>query len=134
MLYSVLIYDFEAIVNAIPQAQLDTLIARHEDVQKKLAAQGQLGPVVRLMPTATATTLHRGTEQMILDGPFAETKEQLLGFYIVDCATLEEAHDAAKLIGGACDAHKLEVRPIGLYYPNENSTAGPQALAAALGK
>jgi hypothetical protein len=133
MLYSVLIYDSEAVVNAIPKAQLDTLIARHEDVQKKLAAQGKLGPVVRLMPTTTATTLHRGADQMILDGPFAETKEQLLGFYLIDCATLEEAHDAARLIGGACDAHKLEVRPIALYYPNENSTAGPEALAAALG-
>jgi hypothetical protein len=68
------------------------------------------------MPTATASTLRRG-ESMVFDGPFAETKEQLLGFYIVDCATLEEAHAAARLIGTACNAQTLEVRPIALYYP-----------------
>lgn len=121
MLYSVLIYDSEAVVGALPKAQLDTLIARHERVQEQLAAEGKLGPVVRLMPTTTATTLHRGAEHMILDGPFAETKEQLLGFYIVDCATMEEAQDAARLIGTACEAHTLEIRPLALYYPNSAS-------------
>lgn len=118
MLYSVLIYDSEAVVGAIPKDELDTLIARHERVQEQLAAQKQLGPVVRLMPTASATTLRRG-EQMIFDGPFAETKEQLLGFYIVDCATLAEAQAAARLIGTACNAQTLEVRPVALYYPNQ---------------
>jgi hypothetical protein len=122
MLYSVLIYDSEAVVGALPKQELDTLISRHERVQEQLAAEKKLGPVVRLMPTTTATTLHRGGEQMILDGPFAETKEQLLGFYIVDCATLEEAHDAARLIGTACNAQTLEVRPIALYYPNAPSS------------
>lgn len=118
MLYSVLIYDSEAVIGALPKDELDTLIARHERVQEQLAVEKKLGPVVRLMPTTTATTLHRGGEQMIVDGPFAETKEQLLGFYIVDCATLEEAHQAARLIGSACNARTLEVRPIALYYPN----------------
>ena len=131
MLYSVLIYDSEAVVGAIPKEKLDTLIARHERVQEKLAAEGKLGPVVRLMPTTTATTLHRSGEHMITDGPFAETKEQLLGFYIVDCATLEEAQDAARLIGSACDAHKLEVRPIALYYPNGKSEPHPADRAVA---
>lgn len=135
MLYSVLIYDSEAVVGAMPKAQLDTLIARHERVQEKLAAQGKIGPVVRLMPTSTATTLHRGpAEQFILDGPFAETKEQLLGFYIVDCASQEEAHDAARLIGSACEAHKLEVRPIALYYPNEDSASKLQPIHYQFGQ
>jgi hypothetical protein len=120
MLYSVLIYDSEAVVGALPKAELDTLIAQHERVQEQLAKEKKLGPVVRLMPTASATTLHRG-EQAIFDGPFAETKEQLLGFYIVDCATLEEAQAAARLIGTACNAQTLEVRPIALYYPNQPS-------------
>jgi hypothetical protein len=123
MLYSVLIYDSEAVVGALPKEELDTLIARHERVQEQLAAQGKLGPVVRLMPTTAATTLHRTAERMIVDGPFAETKEQLLGFYVVDCATLEEAHDAARLIGTACNARTLEVRPIALFYPNAVSEA-----------
>ncbi len=117
MLYAVLIYDDEEVVGALPKAALDRLIANHEDVQEKLAADGKLGPVVRLMPTTAATTLRQGGEAVILDGPFAETKEQLLGFYLVDCATLDEATDAARQIGGACNARALEIRPIHLFYP-----------------
>ena len=63
-------------------------------VQDKLAKQGRLGPVARLLPTTAATTLRKDREPpLVIDGPFAETKEQLLGFYVVDCADLEEALD-----------------------------------------
>jgi hypothetical protein len=117
MLYAVLIYDSEDVVGALPREEMDALIANHERVQERLGAEGKLGPVVRLMPTTAATTLRQGGESVILDGPFAETREQLLGFYIVDCATLDEAHEAARLIGGACDARALEVRPVHLFYP-----------------
>ena len=116
MLYAVLIYDSEAEIGALSKNDLDTLITRHERVQEKLAAQKKLGPVVRLMPTRAAATLKQH-ENTIVDGPFAETKEQLLGFYVVDCPTQEEAMDAARLIGGACNAKTLEVRPIDLFYP-----------------
>ena len=117
MLYAVLIYDSEAgYRRACSKTQLDALIDRHERVQEKLAAQKSLGPVVRLMPTQAAATLKQ-PENVVVDGPFAETKEQLLGFYVVDCATREEAMDAARLIGGACNAKTLEVRPIDLFYP-----------------
>ena len=54
-------------------------------VQDKLAKQGRLGPVARLLPTTAATTLRKDDPPLVLDGPFAETKEQLLGFYVVDC-------------------------------------------------
>ena len=117
MLYAVLIYDLEAEVGNLAQAELDELINRHGKVQQQLAAQDRLGPVVRLMPTTSAKTLKQKPESMIVDGPFAETKEQLLGFYVVDCPDQEEAMQAAKLIGGACSARTLEVRPIQLYYP-----------------
>ena len=116
MLYAVLIYDSETDIGALSKAELDALITRHERVQDTLAVQKKLGPVVRLMPTRAATTLKQH-ENTVLDGPFAETKEQLLGFYVVDCATQEEALEAARLIGGACNAKTLEVRPIELFYP-----------------
>jgi hypothetical protein len=121
-LYAVLIYDAEAEINALSKERMDELIGRHEVVQAKLAAEGKLGPVVRLMPTATARTLRQGSETLITDGPFAETKEQLLGFYMSDCPTPEEAMDAARLIGGACGARTLEVRPVHLYYPAPAAT------------
>jgi hypothetical protein len=117
MLYSVLIYDVEAVVGTLDKEAFDAMIARHEAVQRKLATEGKLGPVVRLMPTTAATTVRQSGGRIVLDGPFAETKEQLLGFYMIDCATLEEAHDAARLIGGACNARALEVRPVSLFYP-----------------
>ena len=117
MLYAVLIYDSEDRVGALPRETLNSLIANHERVQEKLAGEGKLGPVVRLMPTTAATTLRQGGQSVILDGPFAETKEQLLGFYVVDCETLDEAHEAAGMIGGACNASALEVRPVHLFYP-----------------
>jgi hypothetical protein len=116
MLYAVLIYDSENEIGALTKNDLDALITRHERVQDKLAAQKKLGPVVRLMPTRAAATLKQH-ENAIIDGPFAETKEQLLGFYVVDCPTQDEAMDAARLIGGACNAKTLEVRPIELFYP-----------------
>lgn len=117
MLYAVLIYDLEAEVGTLSPDRLDELISRHEKVQGTLAAQNKLGPVVRLMPTTSARTLKQKPESMIVDGPFAETKEQLLGFYVVDCPNEQEAMDAARLIGGACNARTLEVRPVHLYYP-----------------
>jgi hypothetical protein len=121
MLYAVLIYDLEAEVGTLSPDRLDELISRHEKVQGKLAAENKLGPVVRLMPTTSARTLKQKPESMIVDGPFAETKEQLLGFYVVDCPNEQEAMDAARLIGGACTARTLEVRPVHLYYPAPNA-------------
>ena len=116
MQYAVLIYDSEIEIGKLHKNELDRLIARHEGVMGTLAAEKKLGPVVRLMPTQAATTFKQH-ENMIVDGPFAETKEQLLGFYVVDCATKDEAMEAAKLIGGACNARTLEVRPLELFYP-----------------
>ena len=112
MLYSILIYGTDADIANLSKAEEEKLIGQHIVVQGKLAAERKLGPVVRLHPSTTAMTLRKGPEAYIIDGPFAETKEQLLGFYVVDCATQEEALDAARMIGGACTSRALEVRPI----------------------
>ena len=48
------------------------------------------------MPTTAAVTLRKREDPIVLDGPFAETKEQLLGFYVVDCETMNDAIDVAK--------------------------------------
>jgi hypothetical protein len=112
MLYSILIYGSDKDVAGLSKEEESALIAQHIVVQKKLAAERKLGPVVRLLPSTTATTLRKGAEPLVVDGPFAETKEQLLGFYVVDCETREEALEAASLIGNACTSRMLEVRPI----------------------
>jgi hypothetical protein len=91
MLYSILIYVPEDLVDAMSTEEMDAHIAKHLRVHDQLRAQDRLGPVVRLMPTTTAVQLRTSSTPHVIDGPFAETKEQLLGFYIVDCQSLEEA-------------------------------------------
>lgn len=117
MQYVILCYDDERVVEGWSKGEEEAVIAKRLKVQQQLAREGKLGPVARLMPTTTATTLRSGREPLVLDGPFAETKEQLLGFYIVDCASLEEAIAAARALkeGETCGA--FEIRPLRLYRP-----------------
>src|SRR6266446_3118478 len=111
MLYAVLCYHHEAEVMGWTKAQDEAVLAKRAKVQKKIAAAGKLGPVARLMPTTAATTVRSGKEPVILDGPFAETKEQLLGFYVIDCASLDEAIQFARELGKD-ETGALEIRPI----------------------
>src|SRR5688572_25142938 len=101
MLYAILCYDSEAVVGSWTREEDDALMARLGKVHGKLAAEGKLGPVARLMPTTAATTLRKGKEALVVDGPFAETKEQLLGFYIVDRDSLDQAIETAKELAAA---------------------------------
>ncbi len=89
MLYSILCYESESLASGRTQQEDDAMMVRLKAVQQKLADAGKLGPVARLMPTSTATTLVISKDPLVVDGPFAETKEQLLGFYIIDCANLQ---------------------------------------------
>ena len=97
MLYAILCYDSEDVVESWTPDQDAAVITKLEVVTDRLAREGRLGPVARLMPTTTATTLRKGKEAIVLDGPFAETKEQLLGFFVVECASLAQAIDTAKV-------------------------------------
>jgi hypothetical protein len=118
MLYAILCYDSEAVVGAWTKEQDAAVIAKLDVVQERLAREGRLGPVARLMPTTTATTLRKGKEPIVLDGPFAETKEQLLGFYVVECESLEQAVEIAKELGRASSSNgSFEIRPIMLIRP-----------------
>ena len=120
MLYAVLCYNSEEVVTSWSKEEDDATMARLAIVEKKLADAGRLGPVARLMPTTTATTLRKaGGEPVVLDGPFAETKEQFLGFYMIDCATLDEAIAAAKDLADANPGTGCyEIRPVMVYHPS----------------
>jgi hypothetical protein len=74
---------------------------------------------VRLLPTTAATTLRKEDPPLVLDGPFAETKEQLLGFYVVDCKNLDEALDVARDLGKANPGGAYEIRPVGHFTPGD---------------
>ena len=118
MLYAILCYHDEAAVAAWSKTEEDAVMAKLITVQEKLAKQGRLGPVARLMPTTAATTLRKDREPaLVIDGPFAETKEQLLGFYVIDCASLDEALDVARELGLANPGGAYEIRPLLVYRP-----------------
>jgi hypothetical protein len=123
MLYAILCYDSEDVVGAWTKAEDDAVMAKLAAVQDKLAKQGRLGPVARLLPTTAATTVRKGRESLVIDGPFAETKEQLLGFYVVDCTSLEEAIETAQeLARASSSAGAFELRPLAYYQPGVGIT------------
>ena len=116
MLYAILCYDSEDVVGAWSKQEDDDAMARLEVVQQKLVKEGRLGPVARLLPTTSATTLRKGREALVVDGPFAETKEQLLGFFVVECASLEAALETARELGRASSSKgSYEIRPLSFF-------------------
>jgi|HubBroStandDraft_3_1064219.scaffolds.fasta_scaffold1125887_1 hypothetical protein len=116
MLYAFLCCHDEAVSNGWTKEEDDAILAKRHKVTEKLAAKGKLGPALRLMPTTAATTVRLGREPVVLDGPFAETKEALLGFYLIDCESLEEAIGIAKDIGRD-EKVVFEIRPVKLFAP-----------------
>ena len=117
MLYAILCYHDEDHVGSWTKEQDDAVMQKLSVVQDKLTKQGRLGPVARLLPTTAATTLRKDDPPLVLDGPYAETKEQLLGFYIVDCENLDDAIGVARDLGAANPGGAYEIRPVGLFQP-----------------
>ena len=127
MLYALLCYNNEEIVGSWSKEEDDAVMAKLAAVNDRLARQGKLGPTARLMPTTAATTLRKSGKgrrleasaepPVVLDGPYAETKEQMLGFYTIDCASLEEALDIARELSVANPGGAYEIRPVSLFLP-----------------
>ncbi|MCY6380258.1 YciI family protein [Hoeflea prorocentri] len=112
MQYAILIYGTEGFFERLPEEEQEIALQHHRDLQAELDEKGTLGPVARLMDTSSAMTVRkRGESVLVLDGPFAETKEQLLGLYIIECASIDEAIEQAKKLPAGVAAY--EVRPVG---------------------
>ena len=120
MQYAILCYNNEDITSAWSKEEDDRCMAQLLAVQEPLRKQGKLGPVARLLPTSAATTLRKTKDEpIVIDGPFAETKEQLLGFYVVDVATLDEALEfAGELAKANLSMGSYEIRPIQTFMRN----------------
>jgi hypothetical protein len=117
MLYAILAYHVEEHV-ASWTAEEDT--ARMVDLNKvhdRLTQEGRLGPAARLGATQGACVLRGPGKGVVTDGPFTETKEQLLGFYVIDCADREAAIAAARDLRRANPSAMYEIRPVSLYRP-----------------
>lgn len=118
MQYAILCYHSEDVVCAWSKEEDAAVMARLKAVHEPLAAAGKLGPVARLMPTTAATTLRKDQDPpLVLDGPFAETKEQLLGFYVVDCDNLDEVIAIANDLARANPGGAYEIRPVATFMP-----------------
>jgi hypothetical protein len=113
MRYMMLIYSQEN-ESATPD-ELKEVAAAHRAVMNETHRLGIFCAADPLEPTSTATTLRvQDGKVLVTDGPFAETKEQLAGYYILDCQDLDEALEWAAKIPTACrgSAGYIEVRPI----------------------
>jgi hypothetical protein len=130
MKYAILCYNDEDVVWSWSREQEETVMKRLGVVQERLVANGKMGPSLRLLPTTAATTLRKSQEPpLVIDGPFAETKEQLLGFYVIDVASLDEALDVARELAAVNPGGAYEIRPVALYYPDRRTSAFAEASA-----
>jgi len=115
MRYMFLIYTTETAEAAASPEERQEVIDRHRAVMDETARRGILIGAEPLAPTPTATTVRSDTGEVVLmDGPFAETKEQLAGYYILDCRDIDEAVEWASKIPTACGGGSgcVEIRPM----------------------
>jgi hypothetical protein len=112
MRYLLLIYGNEQAQAGLSEAEGAAQYQAYDDFTKEIVDRGLMQGGEALQPTSTATTVRvRNDETLSTDGPYAETKEQLGGFYLVDCKDLDEAIEIAAKIPGARDG-SVEVRPV----------------------
>jgi hypothetical protein len=115
MRYMLLIYTNEQLTEALSPEEQGRIGAAHGAVMAETSRLGILQGAEPLQPTGTATTVRvQNGKALVTDGPFAETKEQLAGYYILDCKDLDEALEWAARIPTACGGGTgcVEVRPI----------------------
>ena len=130
MLYAILCYNDEDVVWSWSQEEDQAVMAKLAAVQDGLVKSGNLGPSLRLLPTTAATTLRKSQDPpLVIDGPFAETKEQLLGFYVIDVVDLNAALDIARDLAAANPGGAYEIRPVALYNPDRRTNQGAGAAA-----
>jgi hypothetical protein len=112
MRYAALIYGSEATNATMSEAEQQAEFIAYNSFGDVMGARGVLGGGEALLPTNTATTVRvRDGKVLATDGPFAETKEQLGGFYLLQCKDLDEAIEVASQIPGAKNG-AIEIRPI----------------------
>jgi hypothetical protein len=115
MRYMFLIYSNEANEAAAPEPARRARALQHQAIMREAADRGVFLGADPLEPTSTATTL-RSTDgkPVIIDGPFAETKEQLAGYYMLECRDLDEAIEWGKRIPFTCQGTDgcIEIRPV----------------------
>lgn len=119
MLYAILAYHEESAVAAMSDEENAGLMEQLYAVHDRIDTIGRLGPAARLDFTGKAVTLRGSADAMVTDGPFAETKEQLLGLYVVEVDTIDGAIEAARELRRVNTTAVYEIRPITVYLPGQ---------------
>jgi len=109
--YMVLIYGDEGWLERQSEADLATHHQRWMDHSQELQDAGVVRDGAALQPTATATTVRGAGKPLVSDGPFAETREQLGGYYVIEAEDLETAIGVARRIPAARKG-TVEIRPV----------------------
>ena len=111
MTYSALIYEAAGLADARPSDEQARVLALHRTLQQDTKASGAFRGAVQLSEATPTTVRHKGGDTLLTDGPFAETKELFVGFYLFECDTLDEALELAGRIP-ISDIGRVEVRPV----------------------
>ena len=125
MYYAILAYHTAGVVESWSEEEDAALMSDLLQVHDRFVQQKAFGPAARLGPAEGAVTLRGQGEGIVTDGPFAETKEHLLGLYVVDFPTLEAAIAAARDLRRSNPTAIYEIRPISLYVPGATLEPGP---------
>lgn len=117
MLYALLCYASEDEVASWSRDHEMAVLSRCQAAAELIQDFGTRGPSLRLMPTSTALTMRSGKQARVLDGPAADVREQLMGLWLFDCSTLEDAMAAGQMLVEArgLDEGALEIRPVALF-------------------
>jgi hypothetical protein len=112
MRYALLICAEEESLNGLSEDEAAAMLARYGQWMEEMTGRGLLQGGERLRPISDATTVRlRDGDVLASDGPFAETKEQIGGYFVVDCKDLDQAIEVAAKIPAAAYG-SIEVRPI----------------------
>jgi hypothetical protein len=129
MKFLALIYQAESLYTEASPEDAAAIFAAHGAFGEAAGKAGVFAGGEGLQPIATSTTIRvRDDERMLTDGPYAETKEQLGGYYLLDCKDLDEALDWAARIPEARTG-AVEVRPVLDYAAIESQDAGAESVA-----
>lgn len=117
MQFALLCYNSEAAVSYLSHPEEEEMMSRVRAAEDRIRTRARIGPSLRLRPTTAARFVKAGDEPIVVDGPFAETKEQLLGFWIIECDTIEDAIEAARHLAREREHGGIEVRPLLAFNP-----------------
>ena len=117
MLYAILAYHVEDEVTSwTPEADAALMLDLNR-VHHRFLQEERMGPAARLGATKDACVLRGPGKGFVTDGPFTESKEQLLGFYVIDCTDRDAAIAAARDLRQVNPTAMYEIRPVRLYRP-----------------